>query len=176
MLSPPFVWGGQSINFWFQYPFLFNFCTECHLLTCNITLVSELHDSLFVPFVLLFFIFTVDTITDVPNFPSPFAHLHPSPTLSSGQHHTVGCTYGSGIYVLWLIPSPSFIQSPLSSLSSDSCQSAPCVHAYASILFISLFCSLDSTCKWDHMILVFFWLAYFTLRKLSIVWLCFCQS
>ena len=25
-----------------------------------------------------------------------------------------------------------------------------------------LLCSLDSTCKWDHMVFVFLWLAYFT--------------
>ena len=42
----------------------------------------------------------------------PFPHLclppHPLP---SGHHHTIVCVYGSCIYVLWLIPSPSFIQS-----------------------------------------------------------------
>ena len=28
--------------------------------------------------------------------------------------------------------------------------------------FVCLFCSLDSTCKWNHMVFVFLWLAYFT--------------
>ena len=45
---------------------------------------------------------------------------------------------------------------------SGSCRSFPCVHASVSILSVSLFCSLASTCKWDHTVFVFLWLAYFT--------------
>ena len=44
--------------------------------------------------------------------PSPFAYLHSSPTpLPSSHHRTIVCVHGSCIPVLWLIPSPSFIQS-----------------------------------------------------------------
>ena len=62
---------------------------------------------------------------------------HPDSTpLPSGHHHTVVCVYGLCTYVLWLIPSPSFVQSPI---PSDSCQSVPCVHVSVSILSVSLF-------------------------------------
>ena len=53
-----------------------------------------------------------DTVTDAPHFPF-FCPLLPSPGPPSlGLYHTVFCVHGSCIYVLWLIPSPSFIQSP----------------------------------------------------------------
>ena len=52
------------------------------------------------------------TVTLCPHF-SPFAHLHPAfAPLPPGHHHTVVCVYGLCLYVLWLIPSPSFIQLP----------------------------------------------------------------
>ena len=42
----------------------------------------------------------------------PFAHLHPALILHpSGHHHAVVCVHGLCLYVLWLIPSPSLIQS-----------------------------------------------------------------
>ena len=49
-----------------------------------------------------------------------------------------------------------------SSRLSHSCQSVPCVHASVSILFVDLFCSLDSAYKQDHIVFVFHCLAYFT--------------
>ena len=69
----------------------------------------------------IFFLFIVDTITDF-LISYPFAHLHPGltpPSLPSGHHHTVVCIYWLCVYVLWLIPSASFIQStiPLSLLT-----------------------------------------------------------
>ena len=62
--------------------------------------------------------------------------------------------FGLCINVLWLIPSSSFIQSPL---SSDRCQSVPCIYASVSILFICLVCSLDSTYEWSHVVFAFDW-------------------
>ena len=50
---------------------------------------------------------------------------------------------------------PFFYQVPSSLLPSDSCQSVPCVHDSVSILFVSLFYSLDSTYKRNHMVLSF---------------------
>ena len=38
---------------------------------------------------------------------------------------------------------------------SDICQSVPRIHACGSVLVVSLFCSLDSTYKRDHIVLVF---------------------
>ena len=46
----------------------------------------------------------------------------------------------------------------LTYLPLEVCQSVPCIHASVSILFISLFCSLDSTYKWEHMLFLFLWL------------------
>ena len=82
----------------------------------------------------------------------PHSSLHPNPLLShslrQSPHH---CPYMSCLYVLWLIPSLSYNQSPL---PSHSCQSIPWFYASDFILFISLFCSLDSTYNWDHMVYV----------------------
>lgn len=36
----------------------------------------------------------------------------PSPLFPSGHHHTIVCVHGLRILVLWLIPSPCFIQFP----------------------------------------------------------------
>ena len=47
-------------------------------------------------------------------------------------------------------------------LHSESYQSVPCNHASVSILFISLFCSLNSTYKWDQIAHLFLWLPYVT--------------
>ena len=47
-------------------------------------------------------------------------------------------------------------------LPSGSCQSVPCFHASGSVLLIGLFCSLDSSYKWDHMVFVLQQLTSFT--------------
>ena len=89
---------------------------------------------------------------------SPFLSLLPPSSqtpllpIPSGHHHTALCVHGLYTYVLWLIPSPSFIQLPL---PADNCQSVSFIHASVSIWFVSLICSLDSTHKWDHMVFVF---------------------
>ena len=64
------------------------------------------------------------------------------------------CSFTSPFSFFYLVPSSLF--------PSDSCQSVPCVHTSVSIVFLSLFCSIHSTFKWDHMVFVFLWLAYFT--------------
>ena len=57
------------------------------------------------------FIYIVYTIIDVPISPFSFAYLHPAlNTPHRPHHHTVVCVLCT--HVLWLIPSPSFIQSP----------------------------------------------------------------
>ena len=81
-------------------------------------------------------------------------------SLSPSHPHIVVHGLGLCINVLWLIPSPSFIQS-LHPLSGHCRSSVLCIHASGSILFISLLCSLDSTSKWHHVVFVSHGLAYF---------------
>ena len=64
------------------------------------------------------------------------------------------------LFSFCLITSPFLPCPPTTTLPSDSCQSALCESV--SVLLVSLFCSLDSTYEWDHMILVFLWPAYET--------------
>ena len=83
----------------------------------------------------LFFIFPLFLLLSVlqmSQFLPLFASLHPAlaPCLASHNHHTVVCICGSCIYVLRLIPSSSFIQSPF---PFDSYQSVPCTHGSVSI-------------------------------------------
>ena len=87
-----------------------------------------------------------------PTLPSP----HPPFPLAITRLLSSSMCY---VCVFWLTPSLYFIQSP-NPLPSDSCQSVPCIHVSV-LLFVSLLCSLDSTCKWYHMVFVFLWLAYF---------------
>ena len=61
----------------------------------------------------------------------PLSLLHPAPP-TLGNPHTIVCVLGLCTYVLWPIPSPSFIQSPAPPLQHVS-------------MLLSLFCSLDST-------------------------------
>ena len=70
----------------------------------------------------------------------------PSSPFPSGNHHSVVSV------CFFLIPSPLSPGTP-TSLLSDSCQSIWCIYESVSILFASLFCSLDSTDKWNHMYL-----------------------
>ena len=96
----------------------------------------------------LFFIFIVYIIKNVPIF-SYFAHLllpSPTPSLWPSPHC---CLCLCVMHVCSLANFFTFFH-PDYPLFSDSCQFVPRVHASASILFISLFCSLDSTYKWDH--------------------------
>ena len=89
------------------------------------------------------------------HFP-PFTPLHPA-------HPQFRSQSPWALRVCSLTNPFTFFQSvPTPLLPSDSCQSIPCIHASVSILFVSLFCSLDSTYNWDHIVFVFLWLAFFT--------------
>ena len=87
--------------------------------------------------------------------PSPFIPLYPLlflPTpLPSGNHRTVVWVY-KGFFLL--SPSP-FSPSPL---KLTVCS----LYLWTCFYFVSLFCSLNSTYQWNHMVFVFLWLAYFT--------------
>ena len=93
-----------------------------------------------------------------------FSHIDVSlslflPPFPSHNYHTVICVHESFFFFLCLIPSsfsPSPQPPPLWQLPVCSLYPWDCLH------FVSLFCSLDSTYKWDHMVLVFLWLGYFT--------------
>ena len=84
------------------------------------------------------YIFIVDTIAHVTTLPTFSQLLLPLP---SGHHHTVVCVHG--LYICSLANSFTF---RLVLPQPNSCHSVPCIHASVSILFLSLFCSLDSTC------------------------------
>ena len=68
----------------------------------------------------------------------------PHPSGPSGHHHTLVCVYEVFIWPLLLYLFPP---GPPTPHPSDSCQSVLCIYQYASILIVSLFCSLDSTYK-----------------------------
>ena len=104
------------------------------------------------PLFYFFFIFSVDNIKDFPIFPHLPASTHsplPFPlaitTLLSVSMSYAYMFFGSSFHLLsHSMPFPS-----------DYCQSVLCVHASVSVLFISLFCLLDSTCKCDYVVFVF---------------------
>ena len=114
---------------WFIKPYRFQVCnsTKCHLLTASCARCprQSLFASLFMPLLCL-----------PPHTPTPFP---------SGDLHTVVCVYVSYIYFhfLPLIPSPSFTQTTKPPALWQL--SVPRSQASVSTLFISLFCSLDST-------------------------------
>ena len=84
---------------------------------------------------------------------SPFALLYPAhPPAPTVNPHTIVCVHGSFIHVLCLVPFPSFHCCPL---SPSHFQPVPHFHACVSMLLVSLFCSLDSSYKSDHMVFVF---------------------
>ena len=82
------------------------------------------------------------SITDVPIFPL-FPPLSIPPSIPTVNSHIIVHVHGLFIHVLPLVSSPSFhhYHPP----TSGHCQSVPCFHACGSILFLSLFFSLDSS-------------------------------
>ena len=96
-----------------------------------------------------------------PIFPPSAPSAPPIPDFhSQSPHH---CLYLWVFHICFLINPFTFFQTlPTSLLPSYSYQSVPWFYASGSILLISLFCSLHSSYKWDHMVFVFHQLAYFT--------------
>ena len=99
-----------------------------------------------------------------PNF--PHVPLHPGhlPT-STVNPHTIVHVHGSFTHVLCLVPSPpsTIIPLLLPLWSLSVCSLFQC----GSILFISLFCSSDTSYRWGHMVFVFHQLALFYLASYS---------
>ena len=93
---------------------------------------------------LMFFIFTVF-------FPLLFSPLILSPTLPC-NHQPVIHVHESFFPLAWSLPPlPPAIAAILLS-----------IYESVSMLHVSSVCSLDSTYEWNHIVLVFLWLAYFT--------------
>ena len=94
----------------------------------------------------------IHIIWSLPKFKSPSVTIYPPcspfylspPPFPSVNHHTVVCVFE---FLLFCLISSPLSLSPPTSFLSDSCQSVLCNYGSASILFVSLFCSLDSTCK-----------------------------
>lgn len=113
------------------------------ILPLRVRVVSPTHT----PGKFLKFILIVESIADIhPDLP----HLTPAPF--SDLHHIIVCVHGYAYaYPSSLVPLFWGHHSPPASLWAHACVS------------LDLLCSsLDSTCDWDHMILVFFWPTYFT--------------
>lgn len=68
----------------------------------------------------------------------PTSTQHPPP-FCSGHHQAVVCIYGLCLYIIWLTPSPSFIQFPCP-LPSDSCQSVLYIHAHFPHFCVGFLC------------------------------------
>ena len=105
---------------------------------------NYMHRKVRVSFIDLFYCLfkIVDAITDV-SIPPSFVHLHPALPLSLWPSpHCCLCLW---VMHIWSLAHPfTFFHAVLPfHLPSDSCQPVPCIHASVSILFISLFCSLD---------------------------------
>ena len=115
---------------------------------------SKLSECIFKPFLNHFYCYSITVIPIFPLCPPPPVPL-PAP---SQFPHCFIC--------LWVIhtcalssPFPPLSPSPV---PSGHFQSVPCFHAMFPVLFVSLFCSLGSSHRLDHMAFVFHHLAYFT--------------
>ena len=85
----------------------------------------------------------------------PFSILCPShPPILQASPTLFFYVCGSFIHVLLPVPPLSFQHYP----SPCHCQSVLCFHLSGSFLFVSLFCSLDFSYRWDHMVFFFHWL------------------
>ena len=112
----------------------------------------------FIYFLFLFILWQLSQFPPPPPWPSS---AQPTPCSHSPSPHRCPCP--RVIHTCTLTnPSPFFPPFLPSPLSSGSCQSVPCFHVSGFVLLVSLFCSLDSSYKWDHMVFIFHQLAYFT--------------
>ena len=96
-----------------------------------------------------------------PNFPTLSFSAYPTPCSHGPSPHCCSCPWV--IHTCSLSSAfPFFLPISPSLLPSGHFHSVPCFHACGSTLLVSLFCSLDSSYRWDHMGFVFQGLAYFT--------------
>ena len=124
-------------------------CEDLYLLVClrsNISLPQT------IAYLKLFFhfLYLIIYIVQMSHF-SPLTPLHPACPYSHTQssHH---CPCPWVLHLCSLTNPFPFSQSvPIPPLGSYSCQPIPWFHVIFPILLISLFCSLDPSCKWDHM-------------------------
>ena len=103
----------------------------------------------------------------------------PAISLVPTWHHTYSSQYDwlyslcCTLHPLWLFRNHQFLllnlfpffTQPLSSHPIWQTSVYPLYHEFVSILFVHLFCVLDSTCKWNHMTFVFLCLMYFTMHS-----------
>ena len=93
-------------------------------------------------------IFYCYSLIVVPIFPPLPSSGHPITHFCSQFPHCCPCPWA--IHTCCLTsPFPFFAPLSPSLLHSGHCQSVPCFHVCGSILFVSLFCSLDSSYRWD---------------------------
>lgn len=98
-------------------------------------------------------------------------HVAQTELLQSDWLYSLFCTlypqdYSVTANLHFLIPSLFFF---FTSLHSGNHQSVLCFHGSVSILFIHLCCSLNSTPKWNQVVLVFLWLTCFTWHNTRIL-------
>ena len=108
---------------------------------------------------IIFIIFCCYSITVVSIFRPLPSSTHPSPCSHSQSPHCCPCPWASPTCSL-SSPSPSFHHFPPFPFPSGHCQSVPCFRACGSIVLVSLFCSLDSSYRWDHTVFVFHRLSF----------------
>ena len=111
-------------------------------------------------FLFVVFFYLLFFINSYPTF-FPIAELYPvAPT------HIVSHSHFLSPWVLYLCsfacPFSLFSSLSPSLLPSGHCQFVLYFQVSGSILLICLFCWLGSTYRWDHMVFVFYLLAYFT--------------
>ena len=103
----------------------------------------------------LYCVFTTPSHVSFHHHSPPFTHFY-LPQSHSPLVITIQLSVSMRV-VFFLNPiTQSHNPSPLVAVSLFS------TYESVSILFVSLFCSLDSTYEWNHMVFVFLWLAYFT--------------
>ena len=107
-----------------------------------------------------------------PHLPPLYSLLPPHTPLSSNHHYVVVYQVSRSFFVCFFIISSLFSLSP-QLLSSDSCSLYLWVCIKVSTLFVSLFCSLASTARWNHMLFVF-WISVCNWRhsKSNRFWKC----
>ena len=108
---------------------------------------------------IIFIIFCCYSITVVSIFRPLPSSTHPSPCSHSQSPHCCPCPWAIPTCSL-SSPSPSFHHFPPFPFPSGHCQSVPCFRACGSIVLVSLFCSLDSSYRWDHTVFVFHRLSF----------------